>query len=780
MGAIGDDYVPKGTDSRWSWNLFPSTRIEAARMVVPLGCVFAPLQDAEAGSLLNVEPQVCRSCGAVLNPFAQCDFRVQTWVCPLCNSPNNLPVQYNGMSESNLATELRDAYATVEYALRDQPVPPPFYLFVVDLCVGSANKDDLNHLRETLLKSLEYIPQDSCVGVVTFGTSVQVHDMTPAQQRKPNAPVKVFTLKGSKSFTTGQVAKLLNLKLPEMEKLTKDDQDDVQPTHLPGSIPNALFARFRDVKDQLHALFSSISTDPWPVAPHDRQRRCTGAALSVAAGIAEAVFPKAGGRIQLYLSGPCTEGPGKCVDINMANIIRGHNEIRDETPEAKHWASARAFYDKLSTKLVRNGHCVDAFLNALDQVGFAEMRSCVTLTGGTCVMDDSFGGDSFGGKFVDAYKKYWVANTTGADVHNAVLSVQTSPMWKISGALGPLVSTNKKSPSVSQDTEMGIGGTCEWRMATLNKNTHLAFYFEVVTVQNPGQHRYVQFKTKYQDPQGRWRLRVTTMRRSVAPPELKPRDFVSMFDQEAATVLISRLAVHKAEDRHVLDVMRWLDGSLIKLVSRFANYERDKPQTLQLPGQLSLFPQFMFHLRRSQYLQVFNSSPDETVFFRLWLDRESVANCLIMIQPQLIAFDTKTENRPCLLDSSSVSVDNILVLDTYFEVLVHYGQSICDWRDAKYHELPGYEHFAKLLSVPSISAKERVAARYPTPRFVESDHHSSQSRILYSVINPSTTHNQSTGKDGKTYGESQGEIVYTDDASLQTFWETLRKLAVQN
>lgn len=38
--------------------------------------------------------------------------------------------------------------------------------------------------------------------------------------------------------------------------------------------------------------------------------------------------------------------------------------------------------------------------------------------------------------------------------------------------------------------------------------------------------------------------------------------------------------------------------------------------SFRLADMFSLYPQFMFHLRRSQFLQAFNSSPDETSYYR--------------------------------------------------------------------------------------------------------------------------------------------------------------------
>lgn len=117
-------------------------------------------------------------------------------------------------------------------------------------------------------------------------------------------------------------------------------------------------------------------------------------------------------------------------------------------------------------------------------------------------------------------------------------------------------------------------------------------------------------------------------------------DLVSSFDQETAAVIMARIAVFKAHIDDGQDVLRWLDRMLIRLVRRmvretrekagglsatvslfpqcqkFADYRKDDPTSFRLNDYFSIYPQFMFHLRRSQFLQVFNNSPDETAFYR--------------------------------------------------------------------------------------------------------------------------------------------------------------------
>ena len=46
----------------------------------------------------------------------------------------------------------------------------------------------------------------------------------------------------------------------------------------------------------------------------------------------------------------------------------------------------------------------------------------------------------------------------------------------------------------------------------------------------------------------------------------------------------------------------------------------------------------MFHFRRSHFMQVFNNSPDETIYYRNKLFREDVGQSLVMIQPILYSY----------------------------------------------------------------------------------------------------------------------------------------------
>jgi len=280
----------------------------------------------------------------------------------------------------------------------------------------------------------------------------------------------------------------------------------------------------------------------------------------------------------------------------------------------------------------------------------------------------------------------------------------------------------------------------------------------------------LQFITRYQHSSGRHRLRVTTV---AGPWHSDPGTLApvgSSFDQEAAAVLMARLAVHRTEKEEPLDILRWMDRSLIRLCSKFADYHKDDPSSFRLSPTFSFFPQFLYHLRRSQFLRVFNSSPDESAYYRSILCREDTSNTLLMIQPSLHSYSFDGPPQPVMLDARAVRPDAMLLLDTFFHVVVFHGETIAQWRDEGYADDPAHVNFKNLLQAPQDDAQTIMSTRFPFPRFIVCDQHKSQARFLVAKLNPSVTH---TSRDG-----TGAAPVFSDDVSLSVFMEHLMKLAV--
>merc|ERR1719277_2350561 len=131
------------------------------------------------------------------------------------------------------------------------------------------------------------------------------------------------------------------------------------------------------------------------------------------------------------------------------------------------------------------------------------------------------------------------------------------------------------------------------------------------------------------------------------------------------------------------------------------------------------------------------------------------------------SFDNPTPT-PVLLDSMSLRKNVILLLDTFFHVVVWRGETVQAWFDQRYQERPEYENFKNLLQAPAQDAKAILAERFPVPKFVQTYANGSQARMLLARVNPSRTHASDPG--GSTLDSG---VVLTDDVSLRAFMEVL-------
>lgn len=750
---------------RFTWNAWPSSRLEATRMVVPLACVLTPLKERPDLPPVQYDPVVCnRSPNCVLNPFCQVDFRGKTWTCPFSFQRSAFPPHYRGISEQHQPAEILPQFTTIEYTLQRGATAPLVFLFVVDTCMDD---DDLQAVKESLQMSLSLLPPTALVGLITFGKVVQLHELGC------EGISKSYVFNGKKEVPQKQIQDLLGMSRPQQQQPGQHGQQPVIQQLQMGM--NKFLQPVQMCDMSLTDLLNELQHDPWPVPQGKRPLRSTGVALSLAIGLVEATYPNTGARIMTFIGGACTQGPGMIIDNDMKNTIRSHHDI--EKDNAKYMKKASKFYDGLGRRVGENGHIVDLYSYALDQTGLHEMKCLCNFTGGHMVMGDSFNTSLFKQTFQRLFSKDVRGELRMA--FEATIEVKTSRELKVMGAIGPCISMKKNNGCVS-DTEVGIGGTSTWRVCGLDSSTSIAFLFEVVNQHSSpvpqGSRGVIQFVTTYQHSSGQRRARITTISRNFVDVSANPQHIAASFDQEASAVVLARMAVTKTETDDGPDVLRWLDRNLIRLCQKVGEYIKDDPNSFRLSESFSLFPQFVFHLRRSQFLQTFNNSPDESACYRNKLMIEDVTNALIMIQPILYSYSFNGPPEPVLLDSSSILPDRILLLDMFFHVVIFHGETIANWRKQGYQNLPDHENFRQLLQAPVDDAQEILRSRFPMPRYVDCDQGSSQARFLLTRVNPSQTHNN-------LYGWSQdggGAPVLTDDVSLQVFMEHLKKLAVSS
>ena len=655
------------------------------------------------------------------------------WICNFCFNRNAFPAQYAAISEACRPAELQ--YTTLDYTIVRAPVTcPPIFLYVIDTCI---EEEELTALKGTIQMSLSLLPPNALVGVITFGRIISLWELNENCLRS-------YVFQGSKDYTPKQIQEWLGLNPTAGQ--TPNLQQGAHPPQMsaPKNNANKFLQPVSQCDSVLTDIIEQLSRDLWPTPQGKRSIRATGSALSIAVSLLEVAYPNCGARIMLFIGGPATTGPGMIIDDDLKNTIRSHHDI--EKDNAKYMKKANKHYQTLAQRSAVNGHTIDIYACALDQTGLHEMKYCVNATGGVMVLGDSFESSLFKTSFQRVFTKDDKNNLKMA--FNAILETKTSRELKVSGAIGSCVSMNVRNQYVS-DTEIGIGNTAQWKFCALNPTQTTAFYFDVVQTQAgqaQQQRGYIQFITQYQGTDGFRHVRVTTVGRNFGT-----NDYA--FDQECACVVIARLACHRAQvESNGPDILRWLDRTLIRLCQKFGDYRKDSPESFQLSPNYSMFPQFMFHLRRSQFIQVFNNSPDETSFYRHALFREDCYNSLVMIQPTLLAYSFNEPTQAVLLDTSSIQPERILLMDTFFHIVIFHGETIAQWKKANYHLQKEYESFAQLLEAPVNDANDLMMTRFPLPRYINCDQGSSQARFLLSKVNPSLTHNTTIGY----YGDQNG------------------------
>uniref|UniRef100_A0A7N8WQJ0 Protein transport protein SEC23 n=1 Tax=Mastacembelus armatus TaxID=205130 RepID=A0A7N8WQJ0_9TELE len=744
---------------RFSWNVWPSSRLEATRMVVPVAALFTPLKERPDLPPIQYEPVLCSraTCRAVLNPLCQVDYRAKLWACNFCYQRNQFPPSYAGISEVNQPAELLPQFSTIEYVVQRGPQMPLVFLYVVDTCMED---EDLQALKESLQMSLSLLPPTALVGLITFGRMVQVHELGC------EGISKSYVFRGTKDLNAKQLQEMLGLTKPSATQ-GRGPQTAQQP------LSNRFLQPVQKIDMNLTDLLGELQRDPWPVTQGKRPLRSLGVAMSIAVGLLECTFPNTGARIMTFISGPATQGPGMVVGDELKTPIRSWHDI--EKDNAKFMKKATKHYESLANRASTNGHIIDIYACALDQTGMLEMKCCANYTGGYMVMADSFNTSLFKQTFQRVFTKDVQGSFKMAFA--ATLEVKTSREIKVSGAIGPCVSLNAKGPCVSEN--MSLGAKSTWKQSRqidywlLFLNLFIFVLFQHNAPIPQGGRGAIQFVTQYQHSSGQRRIRVTTTARNWADAQSQIQNIAASFDQEAAAILMARLAVYRAETEEGPDVLRWLDRQLIRLCQKFGDYHKDDPNSFRFSETFSLYPQFMFHLRRSPFLQVFNNSPDESSYYRHHFNRQDLTQALIMIQPVLYAYSFNGPPEPVLLDSSSILPDRILLMDTFFQILIYHGETVAQWRKAGYQDMPEYENFRHLLQAPVDDAQELLHTRFPIQVTCSNIH--TLARFLLSKVNPSQTHNNMYA-----WGQESGAPILTDDVSLQVFMDHLKKLAVSS
>ena len=742
---------------KFVWNVLPSSRADATKIVLPVGFHYNPIIKNENLSLLEYEPLKCR-CGSIISPLFNYSTRSKVWECPFCHTRNSFPKAYSEyISDENLPAELFKQNNTVEYKLNTKQANPPIFIFLIDIAI---DEDELNQLKESIQEIISNLPQDCQIGIITYGRMCNVIELGST-----DFPIS-YALNGEKSYKSFEIQELLGL-------LVRNNNSQSGGTFVNINHRPKFVMPVSEVSFFVNSFLDDLQPEGWSKEPETRDSNCVGLAINTAVSILEAYGNNECSRIEVFMGGPGTIGEGKIVGTDLKETIRNYIDFEKKNPNTKYYKPACTFYEQIAQRAVMSGIVIDIYSCCLNQVGLYEMRTMSSRTGGYIIFTDSFSTMIF----KDSFRKIFSLDDNGYLKMNfkAKLHFNCTNNYKVSGALGHLFSLKKKS-LLSSDLVVGEGNTVEWALGGINPSSTYTFFLDSNDqVKENIKTVIIQLLTTYVAGDRSWRLRVSTISRRISNPletQNALNEIGNSFDQEAAAVLIGRLCVDnnfKGEDSK--ESLKWIDKTLIHLMSKFAKYTKDNPNSFSLTSKFELFPQFMFYLRRSSFIQSFNESPDESTYYKYLLLAESVQNCTIMIQPLLFEYTAENPNPiPVYLDLNSLRNNCVLLLDTFFHVVVWHGTDVMKWREEGYQNQEGYDNIKQMLDDPQDYAETILNERLPTPRFVSCDSGSGQERLLKCTVNPSS--------DSKKKHSEEG--FFSDDVDLKVFMDSLRKLSVSS
>ena len=735
-----------------SWNIIPANAVDLQRYIIPCGIHYTPLKAIENMKLLDYEPVKCKTCKSVLAPTFQLDFRAKAWICPFCNNKNAFPKEYaQHITPENLPMELLQTSSTIEYKLNVKESKYPVFFFIIDTSIV---ENELNELKETIQSTLSMIPPECEIGVITYGTMCNLLEIGFTDFPK------MFVFKGDKQYSSTDIITQLGL-------VNKNDP------RVQASSVKKYFMSLSDCEFSLNSFLDDLFPDPFPQGFEERKASCLGLALNVAVTLLETLHNNQPSRIFLFAGNACNSGMGKIVNLSLKETIRNYLDFEKRNNNTKHFKDAVNFYKTIAERALKSNQIIDIFSCCLNQTGLYEMKYITEKTGGLMVSTDSFSTNVF----KESFKKLFETNEDGnlKMCFKGTCELLVTKPLKIKGALGHLVSLKKNNfDSVSNDYPIGEGGTNVWNLGGIDPTSTYTFILDQSntdqTVANSLRYCTIQILTNYIASDRSTRLRVTTIKRKYSPDLMNNKYEVAQgFDQQAAVVLLTKIAIWKSDTEDRIDVLRWVDKSLIHLLQRFAIYNKDVPESFKLTEEFKYLPQFIFYLRRSLVLQNFNASPDEVAQFKTVLLKENVNNSMTMIQPILLSYSPdETDYTPVSLEAENMKSDRVLLLDAYFFICIWYGEDVCSWREAGYQNEPEYENIKNMLDSPVDYAQNIIMERMPVPRFVSADYNSGQERLIKSVLDPSLEGTQDF---------KEGYFV-SDDVTLKVFNEFLIKKVV--
>ena len=721
---------------RSTFNALPNNQELLDKMETPFAIQYTPKKDIEDLNALEYNPIRC-SCGGVVNPFCKINYHSKSWFCCFCNKSNKFPSHYaQNLSSDYIYPELERENFVIEYELTNKnPEAKSSFLFLIDLAMSEANFKSLKQNIKSVVDEIDFERNE--IAIVTFSRNLFVYKSTMTNSVVHSVMIPC-------DANPASYKKALYVKTEK------------------GKVQNSSYLRskyFISNKESLEKIIDSLEEDFWTVPDNERAHRATGKALDISLDLLY-YTGVVGSRLVLFTSGPPTIMDGRIADIRISEFIRKPPDLEENKEKKTMVDKATKFYKELTTKAVGLRTCIDIFAFSLDEFGLFEMRDLINKTGGLIILNEEFKQNHF----KEALQKLFTRNEFGSlNLHSgATLEFHCSNEIKIRGCIGNCKTLNEKN-KYDGKVKIGESGTNKWFLGGLDNFSTFTFFFEIHKTGSknyPSSHpTYYQFLTYYRHNYGRERLRVVTIEKPFLANNI-PSSFLPHLDQFCIVSVFAKIAAFRSLEQDSSLVIRYLDKKLIGLLKLFKTGE-------EVPDELNIVPQYFYYLRKSSFVKKYASSLDEMVFYRNSILRQNIDNTLVMIQPQIIEYSLDTEEpTPVLPNLSCLKADVVLLADTFFNIIIWYGQNVKGWVDEGYHLQEGFEHIKELIEMPEEDMRLILEDRLIVPNKVKAHMGSPTERLLKSKLNPET-------KDKEMSEALESGNFVSDDASLSNFMARL-------
>lgn len=648
------DSTRANTTANFSSYAIPNSKDMMDTQPLPTGLLLSPcVRLVPPPPFLPTSISSCLKCGIYVNTYCNILIQSKQWRCIFCSNVN----KFSHHNNVDLNTRPEVTKKVIEFVFDDDEKDMTgdchpkcsshdihtglgdTYLFVIDCNVHQAS---FQELRKALAEVVSNLPQDSCIGLITFSNVINFYNLF----ERGSACAHVIS--GAESPSTEDLKYLLGVG-------NESGQDQIRPlTHLFGCRE-----AFLETLEAIEALLPYKQLSCSGI-------RCAGPAIEVALAFIQdnasrfndqdgaSRFTSGRSYITLCLTGCPNFGPGRMekFDPNSAVHQAADEYFRKQSARAAHWNST-----------------INCFCVGYQSFSVRGLRSLVAYSGGEIYIEEDFGSN------FEKNLRFALFRPIG---HDGTLEIRTLSNIGITRIIGV---DAEILPDSSQDSSVNV---VKVQLSACRPDQSIALYFEILE-DIPRDYVFFQFIVTYTNLNKQRIRRIITRRVRTTGSK---QSFLRSLDVDVVVLLMAKRSVLMANKKkdvlNVTSVRDDLDDQIREIVLHVGQREERTENHIQstvyiLPeGGLSILPLMLYHLRRGPLLgsTVFVHEDEIEPLRNLFL-KANKDDSLRLMMPRLYSF-TSLEQEPEQLPVETLALqsDRILYLDCHTHIFVWSGRDV--------------------------------------------------------------------------------------------------------